>query len=232
MTDKAEKQGVQHGRSIRVAALGGVIGPTLFAVLVIVNGVVYDGYSHVGQKISELGGEGAEYAILQNINFIMLGVLTIGFSWALARVLGPPYLGPALIGIFGLFSSIANGLLPCDVGCQGATTVGLLHNVTGLSGFIAAILGMFVLARRWRDDPIWQSHARFTRTVAFVAIGGLAGFVITQVLDAQSLAGLAQRIFAGALLLWIAVTAWKLYRQVDTDKLEMDMQAGRGNTIR
>lgn len=218
MADTSEKRTMNHSRAVRLAALGGVIGPILFAVLVIVGGVVYDGYSHVGQKISELGGEGAEYAILQNINFIMIGVLTIGFSWALARVLGPPYLGPVLIGIFGLFSSIANGLLPCDLGCQGETTVGLLHNITGLFGFIAAILGMFVLARRWRDDPTWQSHARFTRAVALVAVGSLAWFVVTQALDAQSLAGLAQRIFAGALLLWIAVTAWKTYRQLEPDK--------------
>lgn len=230
MTDTPEKRTATGSKAVRLAALGGVIGPILFVVMVIVGGAVYDGYSHVSQKISELGGDGAEYAILQNINFIILGVLTIGFSYALARVLGPPYLGPVLIGSFGLFSSIANGLLPCDVGCQGATTVGLLHNVTGLSGFIAAILGMFVLARRWRDDPIWQSHVRFTRTVAFVAVGSLTGFVITQALDTQSLAGLAQRIFAGALLLWIVVTAWKLYQQLDTDQSRMDRQAGGGHT--
>ncbi len=228
MTDTSDKRTLKHSQAVRMAALGGVIGPILFAVMVIVNGVVYDGYSHVGQKISELGGEGAEYAILQNINFVMIGVLTIGFSWALARDLGPPYLGPALIGIFGLFSSIANGLLPCDVGCQGETTVGLLHNVTGLSGFIAAIVGMFVLARRWRDDPTWQSHARFTRAVALVAVGSLAWFVITQALDTQSLAGLAQRIFAGGLLLWIAVTAWKTYRQLEPDTPAMDVGDGGG----
>ena len=232
MAHTYEMRTANHSKAVRLAALGGVIGPILFVVLVIVGGVVYDGYSHVGQKISELGGEGAEYATLQNINFIMLGVLTIGFSWALARVLGPPYLGPTLIGIFGLFSWIANGLLPCDVGCQGETTVGLLHNVTGLSGFIAAIVGMFVLARRWRVDADWGSHARFTRRIAFMAVGGLAWFVATQALDAQSLAGIAQRVFAGALLLWIAVTAWKLYRQIDTDELAMEVQAGGGRTAR
>ncbi len=230
MTDTFEKQGVQHDRSIRVAALGGVIGPILFAVMVIVGGVVYDGYSHVSQKISELGGAGAENAILQNLNFIMLGVLILGFSWALARVIGPPYLGPALIGYFGLIAVVHGALLPCDVGCQGQTTVGLLHNVTGVSAFIATIVGMFVLARRWRDDPIWRSHADFTRTVAFVAVGGLAWFIATQALDAQSLAGIAQRVFAGSLLLWIAATAWKLYRQIDTDEPAMKMQAGGGRT--
>jgi len=232
MIDTSEKQGVQHGRSIRFAALGGVIGPILFATLVIVNGVVYDGYSHVSQKISELGGEGAEYAILQNVNFVMIGVLTLGLSWALARVLGPPYVGPALIGLFGLFSSIANGLLPCDVGCNGETTVGLLHNVTGLSGFIAAIVGMFVLARRWREDPAWQSHALFTKRAASVAMVGLVWFVITQAADIQSLAGVAQRTFVGALLLWIAVTAWKLHRQLETDEPALEVQGGGGHTAR
>lgn len=202
-----------HGSVVRLAARGGVIGPVLFTVLVIVGGVLYDGYSHVSQKISELGGEGAKYALLQNLNFIVLGVLVIGLSWALARVLGPPHLGPASIGFFGLSSSIANGLLSCDVGCQGETTVGLLHNITGLAGFVAAIAGMFVLARRWRDDPRWQSHVGFTRGAAFVAIGGLVWFVVTQALDAQSLAGIAQRIFAGAFLLWIAVTSARLYRE-------------------
>ena len=197
----------------RLVAIGGVIGPILFAVLVVIGGVLYDGYSHVSQKISELGGEGAEYAILQNLNFIMIGILVIGFSWALARVLGPPYLGPVLIGFFGIFSSIANGILPCDVGCKGETTVGLLHNVTGVAGFIAAIVGMFVLARRWSHDPRWQTHVPFTRAAAFVAITGLVWFVVTQAIDAQAFAGIAQRVFVSALLLWISVTALRVYRE-------------------
>ena len=205
----------EHDPAVRLAARGGVIGPILFAVLVIVGGVLYDGYSHVTQKISELGGEGAEYALLQNVNFIVLGVLIIGLALALARTLGPPHIGPALIGFFGLSSAVGNGLLSCDVGCDGETTVGLLHNISGLAGFIAAIVGMFVLARRWREDPRWQRHAAFTRRAAFVAIGGLGWFVVTQALDIQSSAGVAQRVFAAALLLWIAVTAAKLHRETD-----------------
>jgi len=59
-------------RAVRLAALGGVVGPILFASLVVIGGILYDGYSHTSQKISELGGEGAEYAVLQNLNFIMI----------------------------------------------------------------------------------------------------------------------------------------------------------------
>jgi len=203
-----------RNKTVWLAAIGGVIGPIVFVALIVVGGVLYEGYSHVSQKISELGGEGAEYALLQNLNFIMLGVLVIGFSWALARWFGPSFLGPALIALFGLSSSIANGLLPCDLGCSGETTVGLLHNITGMAGFLAAILGMFVLARRWQSDSRWKSHVDFTRRAAFVAIGGLVWFVATQALDAQATAGLAQRVFAGALLLWIATTAARLAREV------------------
>lgn len=209
-----------RNRVVWLAALGGVIGPILFALVVIVGGFLYDGYSHISQKISELGGEGAEYALLQNLNFIMLGVSVIGFSWALARVLGPPSRGPLLIGFFGLVAVIHGGLLPCDIGCQGETTVGLLHNITGLTGFVSVIAGMMVLARRWHDDPRWRSHVRFTQRAALVAIGGLVSFVFTQALDAQSLAGVAQRVFAGALLLWIAITAARLANEASrTDYL-------------
>ena len=201
------------GATTRLAVIGGVIGPILFAVLVVVGGILYDGYSHTSQKVSELGGEGAEYAILQNLNFIMLGILVIGFAYGLARILGPPHLGPILIAFFGISSSIANGLLPCDVGCKGETTVGLLHNITGVAGFIAAIVGMFVLARRWSHDPRRQAHAPFTRAAASVAIAGLVWFVVTQATDAQAFAGVAQRVFIGAFLLWISVTAVRIYRE-------------------
>ena len=216
----------EHSRAIRLAALGGVIGPIVFGTFVILAGTVYEGYNHVSQKISELGGEGADYAIIQNLNFIMFGFLVLGFAWALARVLGPPYIGPALIGFFGLSSLIANGLLPCDVGCDGQTPVALLHNITGLVGFVAAIIGMLVLAQRWRSEPTWQTQVRFTRGAVSVALAGLVWFVITQAADVQSLAGIAQRIFVGALLLWVAVTAWKLHRLVGPDTSSSNVVAG------
>lgn len=230
MRDTQEPDAAQHGRAIRLAALGGVIGPILFAMLVIIAGTVYDGYSHVSQKISELGGEGAEYAIIQNVNFVMLGLFVLGFSWSLTRVLGPPNLGPALIGFFGLSSSIANGLLPCDVGCNGQTSVALLHNITGLAGFVAAIVGMLVLARRWRTEPDWRPHVGFTRAAALVSVGGLVWFVASQAMDAQAFAGVAQRTFVLALLVWIAATALRTGHEIRVSD-SMASTPGAGTTI-
>lgn len=201
-------------RVVRLAVIGGVVGPALFAAGVLAGGVLYDGYSHSTQKISELGGEGARYALLQNTNFIVLGLSIIGFSWGMARVLGRPLTGPLAVGIFGLFSAIANGLLPCDVGCRGNTTVGQLHNMTGLFGFIAAIVGMFVLARRWREDPSWKSHVNPTRTAGLLATMGLVAFVASESSGAFAGSGIYQRIFVGVLLLWVAVTATRLIGEI------------------
>lgn len=206
---------------LRLTARGGMVGPAVFAVVIVVGGMLYDGYSHAGQKISELGGQGAEFAILQNVNFLLLGALVLGFAWALGRTLGAPYHGPILLAVFGISSCIANGLLPCDIACVGETPVAQAHNVTGLLGFLAAIVGMLVLARRWRHDPRWHHHVTPTYGAAAIAIAGLVWFITTQALDPlHALGGVAQRTFVAALLLWIARTAWLLDRQLASTELE------------
>lgn len=198
--------------AVRVAAWGGVLGPVVFATLVIVGGAATDGYSHVTQKISELGAVGAQYATLQNVNFLILGVSIVGFAWALAKRIGPPVLGPVLVGLFGIVA-VLHAFVNCDVGCKGQTGEGLLHNVTGVIGFVAMISGMAILARRWRTDAEWKPYVPFTLSAATVAIVGLVVFVFTQANDIQTFAGVAQRVFAGAFLIWIAVTAARLLRR-------------------
>ena len=197
----------------RLAALGGVIAPTVFVATVLTLATLTDGYSHLSQKVSELGGAGAQFPLVQNLNFIVGGVLIIGFAWSLARRFGRPYVAAMLIGFFGASSWIANGILPCDTGCLGASPVGLAHNLTGFVGFVAALVGMFLFARRWRSDDSWRSHFLFTRVAAAVGSAGLLWFVVTQAMDAQEFSGLAQRVFIAALLAWMTVTGVRLYRE-------------------
>ena len=194
-------------------ATAGVVAPLLFVAVVVVAGFLFDGYSHVDDKISELGGVEASDAWLQTANFFVLGALVLWFAWALVRHLGTPWLGAALIGFFGFSSGILNGVFPCDADCAGATTVGLLHNLTGLAGFLAAITGMILLARRWRTETEWQGHVRFTRGAIVLAVVGLIWFIAMEATGAQQWSGLAQRTFVVALLSWIFVTALRLRRQ-------------------
>lgn len=201
--------------SIRTLALLGVLGPPLFVLGVVAAGLQYPGYSHVSQVISELGGAEAGRPIVQNLNFLLIGVATLGFAWSLGAATDNVTAGPKFIAVFALSSLIANGLLPCDAGCQGATTIGLLHNLTGMAGFVAAIVGMTLLARSWRADLRWQAHARFTWAMAVVASMGLATFVAMKAAGAESFDGLAQRLFVGALLTWIMMTAIRTRALVD-----------------
>ena len=201
-------------KAIKWAALGGAAVPFVFLAGVLIAASQYDGYSHVTQKISELGGAEATSPWIQNLNFFLIGLLVLGLVWALSRVMGAPHRGVLLLGYFAVSAAIGNALLPCDAGCAGETTVGLLHILTGITGFVAAIGAMFVFTRRWQDDPDWQAHAAFTRIIRLVAIGGLVWFVVTQAADLEATAGIAQRVFAFALMVWIGATGWRLYRHV------------------
>ena len=200
--------------ALRLGALGGVVAPLLFAAVVVHVASRYEGYSHVSQAISELGGEGASDPLLQNVNFFVLGVLVLGFAWALFRSGAATARGAALIAGLGLFSAIGSAFLPCDLGCGGTTTVGLLHNVFGVTGFVLAIAGMLVLGRHWGDDARWAGHARFSRLAAVVAIAGLAVFIVMRATDSEAYDGVAQRVFVTALLGWVFVTGVRLYREL------------------
>jgi hypothetical protein len=202
-----------HRPSIRWLALAGIIGPALFIMTVIAIGARQDGYSHVWQAISELGGVEAQYPVLQNVNFLMMGFSMLVLAWALYESLGGPLTGPALLAFFGLAGGIAQGLLPCDIACRGETPVGLLHNVTGVAGFVAAITGMLVFARRWQLDETWRLHARFTRLAAVLAVTAFISFILVSALMPSGPRGLVQRIFVGTLLVWLMVTSWRLWNR-------------------
>jgi hypothetical membrane protein len=202
---------------IAMAATAGALTPIAFTSGVLLAASQFGGYSHVNQKISELGGPEATAAWIQNLNFVVLGLLILSLAWALGSFPGLPRIGAVLLGYFGVIA-VVHAFLSCDVGCAGSTTTGLLHNVTGLTGFVSTIAAMFVFERRWREDPDWRGHAGFTRVIRLVAIAGLVWFVVTQAADAQATAGIAQRVFAGALVVWVGATGWRLRRIVDTSK--------------
>lgn len=202
--------------STRAPALVAMVSMIGFVVLVILGGALTDGYSHVTQKISELGATGAQYAVLQNVNFVILGIGLTAFAWALHRTPGTASLPSILVGFFGVVA-FAHAFVSCDVGCKGETTMGLLHNVTGLMGFVSVIAAMLLSTRQWGGIPVLAPYVRLTRVLAFTAIGGLLAFVATQALDVQDFAGIVQRVFAGSFILWVGVVGYGLSRTAGSD---------------
>ena len=90
----------------------------------------YDDYSILLNKISEWGGNEATSHAIQNRNFMLLGLLVLGFSGALhydLSRLGVRTKGSLILAVFGLSIARLNSVLPCDASCDGTTTEALLH---------------------------------------------------------------------------------------------------------
>ncbi|MBI2873358.1 MAG: DUF998 domain-containing protein [Chloroflexi bacterium] len=205
----------ERDSTLRFLALCGVAGPIIFAVLVTVGGFIYEGYSHATQAISELGGVEARYPIIQNANFFVVGILIIALALGLHRGIGGGHgskLGPLLLGLFGVITTVAQPFLPCDAGCEFKTLTGAMHNLTGLASFLAAVAGIFAISRRLKREPQWhpyQGYSVITSAVALVAL--IAWIGIAKVAEIGSLNGVLQRTFVGLVLLWIEIMALRMF---------------------
>jgi hypothetical membrane protein len=199
-------------------AILGMTGPVIFVIGIIIAGLNYDGYSHIKQEISQLGGSDSELAWIQNLNFYLLALSVIGFSFALHRAVGNgkgSIIGPILISMLGFSSAGLNSVLPCDPLCEGITAAGKLHLITGVFGFAAMAIGLIVLSRRMTKFADWKTYSRYTLAA------GILGFVLFFAAgvaggdDADGINGLMQRIFVANYLIWLFVTGLRIVRNPD-----------------
>ncbi len=206
------KNGANQDNLLRYLALCGIAYPIVFATLVTVAGFFYQDYSHVTQAISELGGVEAQYPVLQNVNFAVIGLLLIAFATGLHRGLGAANLGPVFIGVFGVVS-VLHSVLPCDPGCEFQTLTGTLHNVTGIGGFLSAIAGIFLVSRNLNADRQWSSLYRFSWMAGVVVLASLVLWIgVAKAGDVGSLNGVLQRVFILSWFVWVEVMAIRLFR--------------------
>ncbi len=180
-----------------------------------VAGFLYEGYSHATQAISELGGVEAQYPIVQNANFFVFGILVVAFAFGLHRGIGGgsgSKLGPVLVGVFGIIT-VAQAFLPCDAGCEFQSLIGALHNLTGLSSFLALCVGILVTSRRLKGDPNWQSYRGYSLITGVAALVSLLAWIgVSKAAGIDAVNGILQRVFIGIVLLWIEVVAIQLFR--------------------
>lgn len=196
-------------RRLRGLALCGVLGPLQFTLAWVVIGAARPGYSPTRQYVSELAAAGGRGAWVMVASFLALGLLTLAFVPALHRGLddgiGGP-IGPFLIAVFGA-GAIGSGIFRCDPGCGGASLSNTLHTLityTGLGSLVGATL---VLPLRLGRAQGWAGYRACSWLTGIVALAiFLRGFA------AFGGVGLGQRLFIGALFLWLALIASRLFR--------------------
>lgn len=200
---------------MRILALGGITGPVLFTVVVLVSGALRPGYSHLQHFISELGVAGTPYAALMNYaGFVPAGLMLATFGVALAFALPSGRLfrlAAVLVTTFGL-GIAASGIMSCDLGCpQGEGSLeNVVHNTIAPVSFLCLIAAMALLGVRVRGFPAWRHLSLFSLLASATALCLLV--VLASSLDSRVLTGLWQRLLLAVLFSWCAIVGIEAFR--------------------
>lgn len=197
---------------------GGVIGPVLFVVVLLVEGWTradYDPMTMFGSLLG-LGDLGWQ----QVANFVVSGLLVFAGAFGMRRVLtdGPGCRwGPLLIGLAGLglilagvfVTDPAQGYPPgAPAGMPSSPSWhGVLHLLASVLVFIGLPIAMVVMARRFRGEGSrWALYCWLSAVGVLIFL--FAGPAFTPV------AGLLQRVAILLALGWVAQVMWRFRREV------------------
>ena len=202
---------IETKKIIIPAALVGMVGPVLFGVVLLALSVLeYNFMLSIGWRPladpADAWPSGlalGPYGALQVANFVVSGLLLAFFAPGLhlgttARHSSP--LGPALLFVAGIAMALLGFETDPMQRLGSRSTHGLIHDAAFVVFVLAFIAALFALWRRFRVNPRWRGHARYTLATGVVAVSLLP------------LPGVAYYVFILALLAWIEVTAIRLLR--------------------
>ncbi|MEP6759837.1 MAG: DUF998 domain-containing protein [Sporichthyaceae bacterium] len=179
------------------SARAGIVGPVLFTATYMAQEVFRrDEYSPISETVSAL--EAGPNGWVQQVNFVVFGLLTLAFAVGLHRGLRPTragVIGPALMFVSGIGLLLA-AVFPLREDAAGVTYDPGGHFVAGMMFFGTSAAALIVVSRRLAHDPRWQNIAMYVRGAGVLT---LASFVVMGALvmpDDAALhdwAGLAQR---------------------------------------
>ena len=194
----------------RFFALCGMVAPILFTILVIVESLLRPGYSQIFNDVSDLGI--GPYSIIQNINFIIFGLLSIGFAMGLGANLSHRA-GKAtkwLVVVFGVCIILA-GVTLFSVGADVTYAKDVVaHGLVSAIAFLVIIVAQFTAwhALRNSENSIWGSYRIFSLIMGLMSIFTLLLLSYTQFSPYH---GATERLFIAMWMIWIEVTGIKLY---------------------
>jgi uncharacterized membrane protein YidH (DUF202 family) len=196
---------------IKAAAIAGMIGPALFATLLLaLSALEYDFMLGIGWRpVANPAGAWPSglalgpYGTAQVANFVVSGLLLAFFSLGLhlgaTNGRGSPF-GPALLLLAGAAMALM-GFETDPIRKIGPRSLhGLIHDAAFVIFVLAFLTALFSLWRRFETDPRWRGHARYTLATGIIAVLLLL------------LPGVAYYLFIVALLAWIEATAIRLWR--------------------
>ena len=185
-------------------AWAGIAGPILFTVTYMAQEAFRrEEYDPVTEVVSAL--EAGPSGWIQQVNFVVFGVLTMAFAVGLHLGVRPAsrgILGPGLLFISGIGLLLA-AALPLREDAHGVTYDSGGHFVAGLTFFLSTAVGLVVLSRRLARDPRWRGIATYTLVAGCLAVAGFAvmgALVMPDDAPLHDWAGLMQRALILAII--------------------------------
>lgn len=186
-----------------------VVGELIQLGAVLVGGLLYPGYDHARQYISELGASGAVTGpAVSWWGFVPSGLLITAFcliaGW-LKRGNALAVAACLMLAWYGLSLSAA-GVYPCAFECARTevTFDAMMHDLVGGTGYLTGVLGVALAALSIRSgDAGWLRPLGLV--CAVVAATGFAAIIA----DVE-LGGVYQRALEGALAVFLLAFGWAL----------------------
>jgi hypothetical membrane protein len=180
--------------------------------MVVVQGELHPGYSHVTMPISALAAWPMGW--MQNLTFFVAGVLVIAFAVALhssVRQVQRGRAGHVLLMIGGAALAL-NAVFPWEI-VDGVPAEPATHAASAITTFLATAVGMIAISRRMSADERWHGLAPYTRwsgVLVLVLFLVLGFFAIEVSAPLHPWVGLIQRALVAVWFVWMIVVALRI----------------------
>jgi uncharacterized protein DUF998 len=209
-------------RLSRLGAWCGVAGPVLFTAAWVVSSLRQTGHSATEVQLSGLAADDARDPQIMLAGFVVLGVCSFGFGFALRRALAPRAAGAWLVIVAGA-AAVAAGvfrrdhLLLVGPGLTGESWHNQVHDVVSGVAYGAMLAAPLVLARRFRGDPDW---AAVSRRVLVLALGSAVALAVFASRVVEPWNGVVQRVAVSLALAAEVLTAARMLTLPGPEVLE------------
>jgi len=202
-------------------AVAGVAGPVIFTAGFLAQELLrLEEYSPIAEPVSAL--EAGPNGWVQQLNFVVFGLLTIAFASGLHRGVRPSragVLGPGIIALSGVGLLLA-ALFPLREDAAGVTYDPGGHIVAGFTFFLSSAVGLIIVSRRLARDARWHGLAGYALIAGVVALAAfpiMGALVMPDDGPLHAWAGLAQRLLILGVIFpcWIVLARrlWQLQRR-------------------
>ena len=201
-----------------IALLSGMISAIVYLLHVVVGGVLWDGYSHMEQSISDLTSVGAPNKTLLSLMTNMYGILALVFAIVLYRLLKQHdsrllRIGLLLLVVMEAVSFVGYMLFPLESsGIEQFSFQNVMHIIVTIIVVVTTISFTFLLGIGFLRIPRMKNLGLYILVSGIIiTISGVStGFVIANELP---IIGLIERVNIFALQGVIFALSFVMYRE-------------------